>query len=227
MQTAQSVKVIITGATGMVGEGVLQICLRHPQITDVLVINRKPCGVEHAKLKEVIHADFYDLGAVEEQLRGYNACFFCLGISSVGVSREEYYKTTYTLTMHMGETLSRLNPDMVFDYISGGGTDSSEQGRLYWARVKGKTENDLRRLPFRRAFAVRPGFIKPFEGLKRVHPFYKYIAWLFPIGRVLYPNGFCTMEELALAMIHTVTQGYEQDILQGRDIIVLARRTGG
>ena len=216
-----SIKVIITGATGMVGEGVLYMCLQHPDVESVLVINRKPGGVSHPKLKEIIHPNFYNLSPIEDQLSGYNACFFCLGVSSVGMGAEQYFQTTYTLTMEVARTLSRLNPDMSFCYISGAGTDSSEKGRVRWARVKGKTENDLMRLPFRQVFAFRPGFIKPIPGLVRTHNFYKYINWLFPLGRALYSSGFCTMQELALAMIRVVSQGYERKIIEGRDIIRL------
>jgi uncharacterized protein YbjT (DUF2867 family) len=217
-----SIKTIITGATGMVGEGVLHECLQHPDVDAVLVINRKPSGVTHPKLREIIHPDFFNLSAIEDQLRGYNACFFCLGVSSVGMNAEQYFQITYTLTIQMAETLSRLNPEMSFCYISGAGTDSSEKGRSRWARVKGKTENDLMRLPFRQVFAFRPGFIKPIPGLMHTHGFYKYITWLFPLGRALYPSGFCTLQELALAMIRVVKQGYERKIIEGRDIIRLA-----
>jgi len=218
-----SIRAIITGATGMVGEGVLYMCLQHADIESVLVINRKPSGVSHPKLKEIIHSDFFNLSAIEGQLSGYNACFFCLGVSSVGMGAEQYFRTTYTLTMEVGRTLSRLNPDMSFCYISGAGTDSSEKGRSRWARVKGRTENDLMRLPFRQVFAFRPGFIKPIAGLVRTHSFYKYINWLFPLGRALYPSGFCTLQELALAMIRVVRQGYERKVIEGKDIIRLAK----
>ncbi len=218
------IKAIITGATGMVGEGVLHICLNHPNVEQILVINRKPCGVQHPKLKEIIHTDFYNLSSIEDQLIGYNACFFCLGISSVGMKEADYFKVTYTLTMHVAETLSRHNPDMTFCYISGAGTDSTEKGRIMWARVKGKTENDLMKLPFREVFAFRPGFIKPIKGLKHVHSFYKYINWLFPIGRKLYPGGFCSMQELALSMIYVAENGYPKKVLEGNDIISLAKK---
>ncbi|HEY4205339.1 MAG TPA: epimerase, partial [Puia sp.] len=135
---------------------------------------------------------------------------------------EQYFQTTYTLTMHVAETLSRLNPDMSFCYISGAGTDSGEKGRSRWARVKGKTENDLMRLPFRQVFGVRPGFIKPMPGQVRTHKLYKFIGWMFPLGRALYPAGFCRIQELALAMIRAVRDGYEHKIIEGRDIILLA-----
>lgn len=206
----------------MVGEGVLYMCLQHQDVESVLVINRKPCGVSHPKLKEIVHSDFFNLSAVEGQLSGYNACFFCLGVSSVGMGAEQYFQTTYTLTMEVAGTLSRLNPDMSFCYISGASTDSSEKGRIRWARVKGKTENDLMRLPFRQVYAFRPGFIKPIPGLVRTQSIYKYITWLFPLGRALRPSGFCTLQELALAMIHVVKQGYERKIIEGKDIIFLA-----
>lgn len=222
--STSSIRAIITGATGMVGEGVLHVCLQHPDVAAVLVINRTSCGVSHPRLKEIVHQDFFDLSAIEDQLAGYNACFFCLGVSSVGMSAEQYFQTTYTLTMHVAETLSRLNPDMSFCYISGAGTDSTEKGRSRWARVKGKTENDLMRLPFRQVFAVRPGFIKPIPGLARTHSLYKFITWLFPLGRALYPSGFCTLQELALAMIRVVQQGYERKVIEGRDIIRLGEK---
>lgn len=215
--------VIITGTTGMVGEGVLHECLQDPKIDSVLIINRKPSGYSHPKLKEIIHADFFDFSPIEKDLIGYNACFFCLGITSVGVAEDEYYKMTYTLTIYVAKTLSRLNEDMTFCYISGGGTDSTEKGRTAWARVKGKTENDLMKLPFEQVFNFRPGFIKPTKGLKHTHKFYKYINWLFPIGRAIYPKGFCTMEELSLAMISTLDRKNERRILEGNDIIAMAK----
>lgn len=220
----EKIKAIITGSTGMVGEGVLHVCLQHPDVEAVLVINRKPCGVSHPKLKEIIHADFYNLSAIEKELIGYNACFFCLGISSIGMKEPEYFKITYTLTMHVAQTLSRLNKEMTFCYISGAGTDSTERGRSMWARVKGKTENDLMKLPFKDVYAVRPGFIRAIKGLQHTHSFYKYIGWLFPVGRKLYSKGFCTMEELALSMIYVAQLGYTKKVLEGDDIIVLARK---
>src|SRR3954470_7896795 len=179
---SQKIRAIITGSTGMVGEGVLHVCLQQSEVEAILVINRKPCGITHPKLKEIIQADFYNLSAIENQLTGYNACFFCLGISSIGMKEPEYFKITYTLTMHVAETLSSLNKDMTFCYISGAGTDSTEKGRSMWARVKGKTENDLMKLPFKQVFSFRPGFMKSFKGAKNTLPFYKYISWMYPIG---------------------------------------------
>jgi len=220
----EKLRVIVTGATGMVGEGVLHECLQNPNVEAVLALTRKPVGMTHQKLKEIIHNDFYDLSAIEEQLKGYNACFFCLGVSSIGMKEPEYYKVTYVLTMHVAEKLSKHNSDMTFCYISGAGTDATEKGRSMWARVKGKTENDLRKLPFKRAYAFRPGFIKPIKGLKHINPLYKYVGWLFPIGRALAPNGFCTLHELGLAMINIVNSGYEKDVVGGKAIIALAQQ---
>lgn len=221
-KTHAKIRAIITGVTGMVGEGVLHECLNDPQVESVLVINRKPCGVQHEKLKEIIHKDFFDFSAIESALTGYNACFFCLGVSSVGLKEEQYYKLTYTLTLHVGETLSRLNKDMVFCYISGAGTDSTEKGRSSWARVKGKTENELMKLPFGAVYAVRPGFMKPTKGLKNTQSLYKYIGWLYPIGRALFPRYFCTLGELGQAMINAVSHGYDKKILEVSDILTLA-----
>jgi hypothetical protein len=220
----QGLHVVITGSTGMVGEGVLHVCLNHQSIEKVLVINRKSCGVVHPKLAEIIHSNFFDLAPIEQQLAGYDACLFCLGVSSVGMKEPEYFKMTYTLTMHVAKVLSKMNPGMVFNYISGAGTDSSEAGKSMWARVKGKTENDLSKLPFKRTYSFRPGFIKPIPGMKNTLSMYKYLGWLFPVGRALYPKGFCTLTELAKAMIFTSQHDYGKNIIEGSDIIELAQR---
>jgi uncharacterized protein YbjT (DUF2867 family) len=217
-----TVNAIITGATGMVGEGVLLECLSHPDVEQVLVINRRPGGVSHPKLREIIHPDFFDLAPIESQLTGYNACFFCLGTSSVGMSQEQYERVTYDLTLHVGQLLARLNPEMTFCYVTGAGTDSSERGRVTWARVKGATENALMRL-FKRSYMFRPGFMKASPGQKNVKSYYKWLAWLYPIGRVLYPAGFCTLQEVGRAMINTVGKGYPKPILEVKDIVTLAR----
>lgn len=207
----------------MVGEGVLHECLQHPDVEAVLIINRKTLGLSHPKLKEILHEDFYNITPIAAELKGYNACFFCLGVSSVGMKEDAYYKVTYTLTLHVADVLSKVNEGMTFCYVSGGGTDSTEQGKIAWARVKGKTENDLAKLAFKKVYAFRPGFIKPTKGLSKTHNFYKYINWLFPIGRAVYPKGFCTMKELGTAMIHIVQQGYSTNLIEGKDIIALAR----
>jgi uncharacterized protein YbjT (DUF2867 family) len=218
------IKVIITGVTGMVGEGVLHECLHHPEVSAVLVVGRRPSGKSHPKLKEIVHQDFFDLSPIESQLGSYDACFFCLGVSSIGLSAEDYYKFTYTLTMHVATTLSRVNPAMTFCYISGAGTDSTEKGSSRWARVKGKTENDLMKLPFRDVYAFRPGFIRPTKGLSNTLSFYRYVNWLFPLARAVYPKGFCTLRELGLAMINVGLSGYSEKIIEGGDIIALARQ---
>ena len=216
------VRVIITGATGMVGEGVLNECLQHDKVERVLVINRRPCGITHPKLKEIIHVDFYDIAPLENQLVNYNACFFCLGVSSIGMKEPEFYRLTYTLTMHIAQTLSVLNPDMTFCYISGAGTDSSEKGRMMWARVKGKTENDLVKLPFKHVYNFRPGILQPTKGLKNTLAFYKYLGWLLPLIKALAPKYICSLKELGTAMINAVTKGYKKQVLEVKDIHALA-----
>ena len=205
----------------MVGEGVLLECLNHLDMEQILVINRKPGGVSHPKLREIIHKDFFDLQPIEQQLSGLNACFFCLGVSSVGMREEEYKHITFDLTLNVARVLVKLNPQMTFCYVTGAGTDSSEQGRVAWARVKGMTENALLRL-FKHAYMFRPGFMKATPGQKNVKDYYKYIAWLYPIGRALYPAGFCTLQEVGLAMIKAADKGYAKQILEVKDIVALA-----
>ncbi len=217
-------KAIITGATGMVGEGVLHECLHHPDVEQVLVIGRKSCGVSHPKLKEIIHSDFFNLTAIEKQLTGYNACFFCLGVSSVGLNETEYSKMTHALTLNFANTLCKQNPDMTFCYVSGVGTDSSENGRAMWARVKGKTENDLLKLPFKKVYNFRPGYMHPTKGLKNTLKYYKYVTWLYPIVRLIFPKYVSTLKEMCLAMINAVIKGYEKQVLEVKDIVVLAKR---
>jgi hypothetical protein len=213
---------IITGTTGMVGEGVLIECLKHPDVEKVLVINRKPGGVSHPKLREIVHTDFFDLAPIEAKLSGYSACFFCLGVSSVGMSKEEYRHLTYDLTLNLARLLAKLNPEMTFCYVTGAGTDSREQGRVAWACVKGATENALLRL-FKRAYMFRPAFMKATSGQKNVKSYYMYLAWLYPIGRALYPAGFCTLREVGLAMIQAASKGYSKQILEVKDIVALAK----
>ena len=217
-----TITAIITGATGMVGEGVLIECLKHPDVEKVLVINRKPGGVSHPKLLEIVHTDFFDLAPIEAKLSGYSACFFCLGVSSVGMSKEEYRHVTYDLTLNMARLLVKLSPEMTFCYVTGAGTDSSEQGRVAWARVKGATENALLHL-FKRAYMFRPAFMKATPGQTNIKSYYKYLAWLYPIGRALYPAGFCTLREVGLAMIQAASKGYSKQILEVKDIVTLAK----
>jgi hypothetical protein len=217
------VRAIITGTTGMVGEGVLHECLQHPDVEKILVINRKPGGYTHAKLEEVIHKDFHNLSAIEGKLKGYNACFFCLGVSSVGMKEPEYKKLTYDLTMHVANTLLKQNSDLTFCYVSGAGTDSTESKGM-WARVKGKTENDLLKLPFKNAFMFRPGLIQPTPGLKNTLKFYNYLGWLIPVIKAFSANGVTSLKEIGVAMINTVTKGYEKRVLEVPDIKALAKR---
>ena len=217
------IKTIITGSTGMVGEGVLLGCLDHPDVERVLVINRKPGGMSHPKLREIIHADFFDLTPLEPQLSGYNACFFCLGVSSVGMSSEEYKRITYDLTLNAAQLLAKINPEMTFCYVTGKSTDSSEKGGVGWARVKGATENALMRL-FRHAYMFRPGFMKATAGQKNLKIYYKLFAWVYPLGRALYPAAFCTLQDVARAMIHVAVKGSPKQILEVRDIVELAKQ---
>jgi hypothetical protein len=221
---AKKIRVIITGVTGMVGEGVLHVCLNHPDVEQILIVTRKSYGLSHPKLKEIIQSDFLDVNPIEQELSGYNACFFCLGVSSIGLSEPEYFKLTYTLTIGFAETLARISPEMTFCYISGKSTDSTEKGRIAWARIKGKTENELMKLPFEKVYAFRPGFLKPLKGAKNTLKAYTYIGWLYPIMRLLSSNYATTLEELGLAMIHSVTQGYGKSILEIPDIVALAKR---
>ena len=219
------INAIITGTTGMVGEGVLNECLVHPDVEKILVISRRPCGVTHPKLLEILHQDFFDLSPVADQLKGYNACFFCLGVSSVGLKEEEYYSLTYTLTMNFAQLLAGQNPDMTFCYISGAGTDSTEKGRMSWARVKGKTENDLMKLPFKRVFACRPGFMLFPKGAKNVPGYYVVFRFLYPLLRALFPKFVSTIKEVALAMINLVIYGYDNNVLEVKDMVQLSKRT--
>ena len=221
---ATPVSVIVTGVTGMVGEGVLHECLLSDVIEKVLVVTRKPCGVQHKKLKEIIHKDFFDLSPIESQFSGYDACFFCLGVSSVGMKKPDYEKMTYYLTMGFAKTLVRINKEMVFCYISGAGTDSTENGRSHWARVKGKTENDLQKLGFRQTYLFRPGILKPTKGLKNTLGFYKWAAWLIPVIEALAPSKISSLTELGQSMIYSATQGYEKNILEVKDIKDLAAK---
>lgn len=218
------IRVIVTGVTGMVGEGVLQECLMHGEVESVLMINRKPCGVIHPKLKEIIHKDFFDLSAIEDQLLGFNACYFCLGVSSIGMKEPEYYNLTYTLTLHVAQTLSKLNTGMTFCYVSGASTDSTEKGRQMWARVKGKTENDLARLPFKQEFNFRPGFMLAASDAKNVPTYYKYLKWLYPLLRRFFPSMACTLAEVGQAMIYVTLYGYEKQILEVKDIVDAAKK---
>jgi len=220
--------VIITGATGMVGEGVLHECLKHADVEKVLVITRKPCGYSHPKLTEIVHDNFFNITSLDDKLKGYNACYFCLGVTSLGKNEAEYTKLTYTLTLNFATTLAMLNPDMTFCYISGAGTDSTEKGRTMWARVKGKTENDLMKLSFKQVYNFRPFGIIPFLPLKPSQTYYKtykYLGWLFSLMKVIAPNYVITLKDLAAAMINSSLIGYSRNNLEVKDIKILAKAT--
>jgi uncharacterized protein YbjT (DUF2867 family) len=217
------IRAIVTGATGMVGEGVLHECLQHPDVESVLVINRRPCKVQHPRLKEVLHKDFSDFSSLEKELAGYNAGFLCMGVSSIGMSEETYKHLTYDLTMALASVLAKRNPDMTICYVSGMGTDSSEKGRSMWARVKGRTENDLMRLPFRQAYMFRPAFIQPTRGLKNTYRMYRMLSPIQPALKFLFPNYIVTLKEIGMAMINSVNHGPDKHLLEVKDIVRLAR----
>lgn len=223
MQTAITpMRVIVTGASGMVGEGVLHECLKSNLVKEVVVLGRKSCGVTHLKLKEILHSNFHDLSPIADQLKGFDACYFCAGVSSVGKKEEEFYHLTYALTMHVAETLAKQNSNMTFCYISGAGTDSSEKGRLMWARVKGKTENDLMKLPFAQVYNFRPGIIESGKGMKNTIKLYNYFKWMIPIIKLISKNGVVSLAEIGGAMINAATKGYKKQILEVKDIKELA-----
>jgi uncharacterized protein YbjT (DUF2867 family) len=216
------IKVIIFGATGMVGEGVLHEALKHSDVESILVIGRRSCNVKHKKLKELLHKDFFNYSTIGKHLRGFNACFFCLGVSSVGMNEQDYSRITYDLTMQAARTLSGFNPDMTFCYISGTGTDSTEKSRSMWARVKGKTENHLTMLPFKAVYFFRPGLMKPTKGQKNVKPLFKVLGLLYPLWKVISPKNVCTLEEVGIAMIQATIYGYTKQILENKDIAQVA-----
>ena len=216
-------RVILTGATGMVGEGVLLECLQNPAVAHVLVLTRKPTGRTHPKMRELLVPDLADLSAVKGQLAGYNACFFCAGISSVGISKQEYERITHDMTLAVAETLVRLNPNMTFIYVSGASTDSTETSRQHWARVKGRTENELLALPFRAAYMFRPGLLRPQTGQQNVPQLMRAIDWLYPVLKRLAPSVACTLKEVGQAMINAAEFGYSKPVLEVRDIVALAK----
>jgi uncharacterized protein YbjT (DUF2867 family) len=215
-------KVILFGATGMVGQGVLRECLLDPDVELVQTVGRTSAGVQHPKLRESVHADLFQYQSIESQLTGFDACFFCLGVASSGMKEADYQRITYQLTLAAAETLLRLNPRMTFIYVSGSGTDSSEHGRMMWARVKGKTENALLRLPFQAAYMFRPGFIQPLDGIQSKTPwyrlFYTLTAPVLPLLRRLFPNQILTTQQIGRAMLHVAKNGAPRPILEASDI---------
>jgi uncharacterized protein YbjT (DUF2867 family) len=215
-------KVILFGATGMVGQGVLRECLLDADVETVLAVGRSPTGVQNAKLREIVHDNFLDFSTIESQLAGYDACFFCLGVSSVGMSEERYRHLTYDITLAAATTLSKLNPGMVFVYVTGQGTDSTEQGRLMWARIKGKTENDLLKLPFKAAYMFRPAGIQPLHGVRSktawVQAIYVVAGPLLSYLNRVAPKYMTTSQQLGRAMIKVARDGYPKPVLESEDI---------
>ena len=220
-------KVILFGSTGMIGQGVLFETLKDTRIASVLVINRQTVGITHPKLTEIIHSDFYDLKPIKEQLSGYDTCLFCLGVSSVGMNEADYSKVTFELTTYIAKKLLNLNPSMTFCYISGAHTDSTENGKVMWARIKGKTENALLAMNFKKAYMFRPGFIQPMKGIKSKTPLYKFLYDIFkPFYFLLkrYENIVTNTEILGKAMIKAAAEGYENNILESKDINQIVKR---
>lgn len=210
----------------MVGKGVLLECLDHSEIDTVLALGRTPTGIKHSKLIELMVADFTDFTMVRDQLKGYDACYFCLGVSAGGMKESDYKRITYDYTLALGKTLFQFNPGMTFIYVSGQGTDSSEKGRMMWARVKGKTENDLSALGFNQAFMFRPGIIIPLRGIKSKTPgyqfFYTYLGWLFKLIKLVAPDSANNTTQIGLAMINATLYGYDKKIIATKDINALA-----
>jgi uncharacterized protein YbjT (DUF2867 family) len=215
-------KVILFGATGMVGQGVLRECLLDAGVESVLVVGRSPTGQQNAKLREILHGDFMDFSAIESELAGFDACFFCLGVSSVGMDEQRYRHLTYDITLAAATVLAKLNPGMVFIYVTGRGTDSTEQGRLMWARVKGKTENDLLKLPFKAAYMFRPAGIQPLHGIKSKTAWYQTLYVVAaPVLTLLHriaPKYVTTSEQVGRAMIKVARDGYSKPVLESEDI---------
>ena len=217
--------ILIFGATGMVGQGVLRECLLASDVERVVTVGRNATGQQHPKLQELVVKDMYDYSAVESQLQGFDACFFCLGVSSVGKKEDDYRRITYDLTMAAAEVLARLNPGMTFTYVTGSGTDSSERGSSMWARVKGATENALLRLPFKAAYMFRPGIIQPLHGVRSktplYHSVYMVISPLLSLAYRLWPDKVTTSEQIGRAMLAVARSGAPKVLLDPVDINAL------
>jgi uncharacterized protein YbjT (DUF2867 family) len=224
------VTVILFGATGMVGKGVLLECLDDPRITRVLSIARQPPDVSHPKLRNVVHQDFFNYATIQYEFAGADACFFCLGVSSIGMPTTEYVHLTYDLTLAAATAIAAVTDHrLTFCYVSGEGTDSTEQGRVAWARVKGRTENALLRLPFKAAYAFRPGYIQPLRGIRSKTRWYQavydVVGRLYPVLRRLAPRYLTTTVNMGLSMIEVAVNGYEKPILTTADINAVASRS--
>jgi uncharacterized protein YbjT (DUF2867 family) len=221
-------RILIFGATGMVGQGVLRECLLDPGVQLVQTVGRSATAAQHAKLREIVHPDLFHYDAIASKLSGFDACFYCLGVTSSGMAQPDYQRVTFGITMAAAESLSRLNPRMTFTYVSGAGTDSSERGRSMWARVKGKTENALLRLPFGAAYMFRPGIIQPLYDVKSKTQLYRFFYALgkpvLPLLRLALPNYVLTTEQIGRAMLSVAKQGYPRHILEITDIRIAAAR---
>jgi uncharacterized protein YbjT (DUF2867 family) len=215
-------KVILFGATGMVGQGVLRECLLDPEVESVLAVGRRATGQQHEKLRELVHKDFFDFSSVEGELTGYDACFFCLGVSSAGMNEKDYAHVTYDITIAAAQVLARRNPGLTFIYVSGAGTDSTERGRMMWARVKGKTENALLGMPFKAAYMFRPALIQPLHGItsstRMTRALYAVAGPLFPVVKALFPKYATTTERVGRAMIRSAKNGAPSHVLENREI---------
>jgi uncharacterized protein YbjT (DUF2867 family) len=215
-------KVIVFGASGMVGQGALRECLLAPDVERLLSVGRSATGQTHDKLRELVHADFGDFSAVERELTGWDACFFCLGVSAAGMSEADYRHVTYDFALAAATTLARLNPAMTFVYVSGAGTDSSEAGRSMWARVKGATENALARLPFKAVYLFRPALIQPLHGIKSKTKMYRVLyTTLGPLTgalKAIFPKQVTTTEEVGRAMLEVARHGADKRVLENVDI---------
>ena len=220
-------KVIVTGATGMVGKGVLLECLAQEEVTQVLSISRRSLDLEHPKLKELLHADFSEFDSVADQLTGYDACYACMGVSAAGLSEEAYTKLTYDFTMALAKVVYASNPSMTFTYVSGQGTDSTEKGSM-WARVKGKTENDLLKLGFQQAFMFRPGMIIPVKGVSPSSKLYRVVinnlTWLLKFIKWVAPQSVVNTAQIGQAMINITTDGYAKKVITPADILQLSTK---
>lgn len=218
--------VVIFGASGMVGQGVLMECLEASDVAEVLVVGRTPCGVAHPKLSEVMHKDFLNLDAVAGRLAGMDACLYCLGVSSAGMDEARYTAITVDLTMVAARAMLAANPKAAFFYVSGAGTDSSEKGRIMWARVKGRVENQLRAMPFSQVVMFRPGFIQPINGVRSKTPIYKAFYAVtgpaFPLLEKAFPSMVTTTQRVGRAMLNAVRNGAPRQVLEGKDINALA-----
>ncbi|MCE1188764.1 MAG: epimerase [Ignavibacteria bacterium] len=212
------IRAIITGSTGMVGEGVLHVCLNDKRVEKILLINRKSLGIVHPKVKELVINSYEALSEHKDEFNGYNACYHCMGVTSVGKTEQQYSYITYDLTMLLGRLLSSISNDMVFCYVTGAGTDNTGSGKSMWARIKGKTENELLKLPFNAAYMFRPAYIQPIKGLKNTYKFYKILIPLYPIIQKLMPNYTCSLEEIGKAMINVTSTPYTTNILECSDI---------